>query len=368
MRLYTRTGQKYFSEDGAKDWDGSTDLTPFKAELENLKRLLPTFAKFSMFGKENVIAVDRVVASDASGYGYGLVKVNCGRQKFHVEHEGPCSDYLSKRFFTPLERRTSSSMRELLALEGAYAAGALDGIGKSILHLTDSAPVEAIMRIGSPVPGLQKLALAIHTACREKGLKLRVEWRPREDERMVEADRASRMFDTDDFGCSRKDHLTVLAWAGFKFEFDLFASPTNAKCENFAVRFAENDRRDWVNAFTLDWQTLGEVFACPPPSLIVPVLRQFATQKAKGVLMIPEWRSAKYWPVLAPRGRHFVKMVVRFMRFSPKLEVGPEVISATFRRRQSFLVFRINGGADAPWEENSEFLGCIDRGCALCEE
>jgi hypothetical protein len=133
------------------------------------------------------------------------------------------------------------------------------------------------------------------------------------------------------------------------------------------VRFAENDRRDWVNAFSLDWSKLGEVFACPPPGLIVPVLRQFADQKVKGVLMIPEWKSAKYWPVIAPKGRHFVKMCVRFMKFSPKIVVGPEVVSETFRRRQSFLVLRMNGSTASPWEENDQFLGCISRGCTLCD-
>jgi hypothetical protein len=166
MRLHTRSGQKYYSEDGRKDWDGSTDLTPFKDELARLLFLLPTLSKYNMFGKEVVAAVDKIVASDASGVGFGLVKVNCGAQKEHVDHEGPCSKFLDKRFFTPQERRGSSSLRELIALEDAYANGALDGLGRSILHLTDSAPVEAIMRIGSPIPELQRRALAIHMACR----------------------------------------------------------------------------------------------------------------------------------------------------------------------------------------------------------
>jgi hypothetical protein len=223
------------------------------------------------------------------------------------------------------------------------------------------------MKIGSPVPELQRLALAIHTVCREKNIKLRVEWRPREDARMVEADLASRMFDTDDYGCSEKDFEKIIEWARFKPTFDLLASPSNAKCVNFAVRFPENNRRDWVNAFTLNWKILGEVFACPPPGLIIPVLRQFAIQKATGILMIPEWKSAKFWPVICPDGEHFLNMFVRYMRFSPKLVVGPEVVSDTFRRRQNFLALRVNGGRVNPWERNAEFLGCISRGCSLCD-
>jgi hypothetical protein len=363
--LLTRTGQAYYSTDGRKDWDGKTDVRPFRFELKTLKERLPLLASCDRFGKEKLIAIDKVVASDASGVGFGLVRVLCGKQKVHTPHEGPCSTFLSKRFFSPEERKLSSSMREILALKSAYAEGMLKEHG-SILHLTDSAPVEAIMRIGSPIPELQAAAIAVHQACQENGLKLRVEWRSRNDARMVEADTASRLFDIDDFGCSEKDHTTVLEWAGFSLTFDLFASPKNAKCENFAVRFAEQGSTDWVNAFALDWGTLGEVFACPPPSLIIPAVRQIIDQKAKGVLLIPLWRSSRFWPVVAPNGDHFANVFTRFFVFSPRLNVGPEVISNTFRKRQPFVCLRFNGECERAEEENLEFLCCVNRGCDKC--
>jgi hypothetical protein len=232
--------------------------------------------------------------------------------------------------------------------------------------LTDSAVVEAVMRIGSPVPALQREAIAIYMACKTKNIHLRVEWRPRKDARMVEADLASHMFDTDDFGCGKKDFEIVKSWAGFPFEFDLFASRTNAKCEKFAVRFAEINRRDCVNAFALNWSVLGEVFACPPPGLIIPTIRQIIAQEASGVLMVPMWKSSRFWPVLVPEGRHFINLVVRFLVFSPKLVVGDEVISDTFRKRQPFLVMRVNGRRKNAWKENLDFLGCVERGCEFC--
>jgi hypothetical protein len=61
-------------------------------------------------------------------------------------------------------------------------------------------------------------------------------------------------------------------------------------------------------------------------------------------------------------------MFARYMRFSPKLVVGPEVVSNTFRRRQNFLVLRVNGERGFPWEENKQFLGCVSRGCSLCDK
>jgi hypothetical protein len=137
-------------------------------------------------------------------------------------------------------------------------------------------------------------------------VKLKVEWRPREDARMEEADAASRLFDVDDYTTNERDFETIKRWIGFELEFDLFASSTNAKCARFASRFAVWGEKQWTNAFSLDWSVLGEVWACPPPGLVVPVLRQFVAQKAVGILMIPRWKTAKYWPIIAPKGRHYI--------------------------------------------------------------
>jgi hypothetical protein len=246
------------------------------------------------------------VASDASRVGFGLVKVFCGQQKDHQPHEGPCSSFLAKRLFSLEERKASSAMREILALKGAYEEDCLGLRKVSILHLTDSSAVEAVMRIGSPIPELHDAALAIHETCRRHGVKLKVEWRPRKDARMEEADTASRLFDVDDFTTTNQDFETIKRWIGFKLDFDLFAFSTNTKYDRFASRFAVWGEKQWVNAFSLDWSALGEVWAFPPPGLVVPVLRQFVKQKAVEILMVPKWKTAKFWPIIAPEGGHFI--------------------------------------------------------------
>jgi hypothetical protein len=320
-----------------------------------------------MCGKEAPVTIDSTVASDASGVGYGLVRVFCGESEVHNPHEGPCSIFLAKRLFTIEERKGSSALREIRALQGAYEEDCLGFRNTSILHLTDSSSVEAVMRIGSPVPELHTAALAIHEACRVNGVRLRVEWRPRKDARMVEADTASRLFDCDDYTCSKNDFKKILDWVGFELNFDLFASSSNAKFPRFAARFAEWGHKEWINAFALDWSSLGEVWACPPPGLVVPVLRQFVRQKATGVLMVPRWRTAKYWPVLAPEGKHFAKMFERFLDRSLVMKVGKDVLSSTFRRKSPFLIFRVNGAVPDPWGESLDFLNCPERGCKRCE-
>jgi hypothetical protein len=60
-------------------------------------------------------------------------------------------------------------------------------------------------------------------------------------------------------------------------------------------------------------------------------------------------------------------MATRFMSFSPKLEVGPDVISPTFKKRQPFLVLRINATVPSPCEIGKGFLNCVSRGCVDCE-
>jgi hypothetical protein len=145
LRLLTRVGQKYYAKDGANDWDGYTNLKPFRREMKVLIDRLDEINGFHIFGKEAPVAINTVVASDASGVGFGLVRVHCGEQKDHMPHEGPCSTFLAKKLFSLDERKTSSALREILALREAYAKDCLGLRDISVLHLTDSSSVEAVM-------------------------------------------------------------------------------------------------------------------------------------------------------------------------------------------------------------------------------
>jgi hypothetical protein len=241
-------------------------VTPFKPEMRAILDRIDEITGYSMLGRENVVAINTVLASDASAVGHALVEVNCGGSKLHKDHDGPCSRFLSKTLFGLEERKASSVARELAALVEAYTGPVgLRFEGRSILHLTDATGVESIMKVGSRIPALHESAVAVLDACRARKIHLRVEWRSREDERLVEADEASRRFDADDWSVSAYDFERVKSWAGIAPNFDLFASSSNSKCENFAARFAWNAQsRLRVNAFTLDWNRLGVGWACPP--------------------------------------------------------------------------------------------------------
>ena len=142
------------------------------------------------------------------------------------------------------------------------------------------------------------------------------------------------------------------AWTGARFHFDLFASESNTKCRNYATKFPTTLNAS-ANAFSLSWNLLGLTFACPPPSLAVPALRQYAKQKVSGVLMLPLWQSANYWPLICPDGLHLARFVVRFLIMTPSLKVGKDVISKTFRRKMPFIIMLIDGNVNKCWERSA---------------
>ena len=65
-------------------------------------------------------------------------------------------------------------------------------MGKVVTHYTDNKGTYFIVRYGSSHQELQELAFQTFMACREKNIKLRVEWKRRSDEEMEDADEGSR--------------------------------------------------------------------------------------------------------------------------------------------------------------------------------
>jgi hypothetical protein len=96
------------------------------------------------------------------------------------------------------------------------------------------------------------------------------------------------------------------------------------------------------------------------------LLRQFVQQKAVGILMIPRWKTAKFWPFLAREGKQFAEMFRRLLELTLIMKVGKDVVSDTFRKKSPFIVFRVNGTTEDPWGESLNFLICPERGYERC--
>ena len=79
------------------------------------------------------------------------------------------------------------------------------------------------------------------------------------------------------------------------------ATPYNRKCVRFNSRVWFPDT-EAVDSFSVCWA--GEMnWIVPPPRLINAVLDKLATDGAVGVLVVPIWKSAPFWPILFPDGR-----------------------------------------------------------------
>ena len=113
-------------------------------------------------------------------------------------------------------------------------------------------------------------------------------------EENVIADAISKYFDTDDRGIDNESFEFIQAQYG-DFTIDRFASDNNNNSQ-FHCWGTEN-----VNSFTGDWG--GEFnWLCPPIGLLADTLKHAKLCLAKGVLLVPEWESAYYYPLLTSNG------------------------------------------------------------------
>lgn len=77
---------------------------------------------------------------------------------------------------------------------------------------------------------------------------------------------------------------------------DLFASKDNFKCTKY-VSWFKDPNSVAVDAFTTNWG--GSLFyAFPPFSLITRVLQKVITDRAEGIVVVPQWPSQPWYPLL----------------------------------------------------------------------
>ena len=79
-------------------------------------------------------------------------------------------------------------------------------------------------------------------------------------------------------------------------DIDLFASRLNRQIDTF-VSYVPDPEAMHVNAFTLDWSQY--VFYCFPPfACIGRIIRKIINDKARGILITPDWPTQYWYPLL----------------------------------------------------------------------
>ena len=151
-----------------------------------------------------------------------------------------------------------------------------------------------------------------------------------------------RIIDYDDWCVSREIFDYVSSIFG-PFSVDRFASLNTAKCPRFYSKFWFPGS-EGVDAFSTSWAAENN-WLVPPVYLISRTILHLGVSRAGGVLLVPKWLSAVFWPILFSRfgSRFSVKQVLEFT--DPSSTFAPSrlhTIVSPFRFRSSVLVVRLN--------------------------
>ena len=118
------------------------------------------------------------------------------------------------------------------------------------------------------------------------------------------------------------------------FHADYFASDQTYRMKPFFARFASGES-EGVDAFGVSW-TEGSGFFHPPVGLISRVVRKAERERAKGVLVAPDWPGSSRLAVVEEKVR--MRKWILVDNVSLVLECPIEIVSNTFRGVPKFNV------------------------------
>jgi hypothetical protein len=125
--------------------------------------------------------------------------------------------------------------------------------------------------------------------------KLHLEIRPihlrREDPRIQEADAGSKSGDSDEWSIDSVSFEQLEERFG-PFTVDLFANEANHRVKKFYAQFFATTAAG-VEAFSQDWSE-ERAWVCPPVKHLIGVIRKIRLDKMSGVLVTPDWKSARF--------------------------------------------------------------------------
>jgi hypothetical protein len=222
-----------------------------------------------------------VIHSDASAYACGGHAHRIDSNEFDLYYKA----------FSSLEIDLDEA-RELLAVLyslRSFKKYVKDGIVKIF---TDNRNIAIICDKGSTSICLHQIVLDIFSFCFQNHITLQVEWIPRELNQL--ADTVSRVVDYDDWQVTSEFFQNINYLYG-GFTADCFASSHTRKCKKYYSKF-------WcpgscgVDAFNFDWSQDNN-WLVPPFHLISRTIFYLENCKARGILVVPEWKLAAFWPL-----------------------------------------------------------------------
>ena len=160
--------------------------------------------------------------------------------------------------------------------------------------------------MGSMQFSLHTLAISIFQFCIRNNIELSVQWIPRSLNQ--KADSVSKFMDIDDWQITSEFFALLEQYWG-PHTIDCFANFYNTKIERFFSRFW-NPGTAGVDAFFQSWQN-ENCLLVPPITLVCETLKHRDRDSAVGTLVIPDWPSSAFWPLL---WGHYKNAIVTFSR------------------------------------------------------
>lgn len=214
--------------------------------------------------------------------------------------------------FNEFEKNTSSTVREILAFKNVLTSFEKDLKHHRVQWCSDNINATRIITNGSTKEHLQNLAMDIFNFCFKNTIQIEAQWVPRELN--TRADFLSKWNDTDDWGIDFETYDYLTKNYG-QFSCDRFANSTNTKCQKFnSLHYCPGSAG--VNAFSFDWKNEFN-WLCPPIHLIAKTIKHLEHCKAVGVLLLPEWKSAYFWPLISGKDQRFKAFVKHYLLLDP---------------------------------------------------
>lgn len=163
-----------------------------------------------------------------------------------------------------------------------------------LLRIDNTTAISYVNRMGGVrFPHLNKITKALWQWCENRNIFVFASYISSEDNELADAE--SRRSHPDNEWVLRDFAFRKIQRAFGNPNIDLFASRINKKCEQY-VSWHRDPEAFAINAFTLDWSNIN-FYAFPPVAVILKVLRKIISDKAEGIVVVPQWPTQPWYPL-----------------------------------------------------------------------
>ena len=271
-------------------------------------------------------------------------------------------------YFTYSQTEMSSGARELVVIESTLENCVKPNQSDShklIYWLTDSKCLVAWLERGSKIKSISDRIVVLFRKLHQMKLRLVPIWIPRSDYIITLADAVSKFKDTDDWGLSEKSFKILQDLSPVKFTVDTFANCTNKKCPKFYSK-VPSPGSSGVNCFMYDWGN-EYVYCCPPVKLVPDVIRHISTVPCMGVLVVPYWKTDKFWPLITLDGAHLSAIFTSFRRFKPTVRTGKWCTSYFSKNKRPEMLALYFDSSREMMESQISMERCLLDDCGKCK-